>query len=122
MNVPRRFALLLPAAVAVASLAIGAVRVTDTRAASGSVQIVEPSVLPQSWGYSPAPMTAAVGDTVTWVNTGIAPHSVTAYDGSFDSGIMLTGATWSFSPAAPGTYDYYCTLHPDMKATLVVTE
>lgn len=122
MNVLRRFSPLLLTAVTVVSLAIGAGRTTDLHAASGSVQIVEPSILPQSWGYSPAPMTAAVGDTVTWVNTGVAPHSVTAYDGSFDSGIMLTGATWSFTPTAPGTYDYYCTLHPDMKATLVVTE
>jgi plastocyanin len=122
MNLPRHFTRFLVAAGVVASLALGAARIADTRAASVSVQIIEPSILPQSWGYSPEPMTAAVGDTITWVNTGVAPHSVTAYDESFDSGIMLTNATWSFMPAAPGTYEYYCTLHPDMKATLVVTQ
>jgi plastocyanin len=118
----RRHSRLLLAAATLLALAIGAGHLSDARAASVTVQIVEPSILPQSWGYSPEPMTVAVGDTVSWVNLGVAPHTVTAYDGSFDSGIMLTNATWSFTPAAPGTYEYYCTLHPDMKATLVVTQ
>jgi len=122
MRIPLRRSRLLVAAAAIASLALGAVHVAYTRAAPVSVQIIEPSILPQSWGYSPEPMTAAVGDTISWVNLGVAPHTVTAYDGTFDSGIMLTGATWTFTPAAAGSYAYYCTLHPDMKAMVVVTE
>lgn len=93
---------------------------TTAGAADYGVEIVEPSFNPQSWGYSPEPITVRVGDTISWVNTGVAPHSVTAYDGSFDSGIMLSGAAWSMTASTPGTFAYYCTLHPDMQATLIV--
>src|SRR5262245_42651812 len=71
----------LRAAAAVATLAFGAVHVSEMRAAPVTVQIIEPSALPQTWGYSPQPKTVAAGDIVTWVNDGAAPHTVTASDG-----------------------------------------
>src|SRR3989442_756413 len=60
--------------------------------------------------------------TVTWVNKDTVTHTVTS-DGSslFDSGFMPTGATFQFTFTMAGTYPYYCTVHPFMKGTVVVT-
>src|SRR5207245_2725313 len=72
-------------------------------------------------GYDPPTLNVALGDTVTWTNSDTAaPHTVTAQNGSFDSGFLAKGATWSFTPAAAGTFAYYCAFHPGMLATLVV--
>ena len=72
--------------------------------------------------FSPANLTVKVGKTVTWVNKDTVTHTVTS-DGSslFDSGFMPTGATFQFTFTAAGTYPYYCTVHPYMKGTIVVT-
>ncbi len=90
-------------------------------AAESSVgAIVEPSFLPSTWGYSPDPLVVSAGDTVTWVNTGSAPHTVTADDGSFDSGVITSGDSWTFTADVPGWYGFYCALHPDMRSMLIV--
>lgn len=71
--------------------------------------------------YSPQTITIAVGGTVTWVNQDAVPHTVTATDRSFDSGIMMQGDRWSRTFASSGTYTYFCEIHPEMTATVVVT-
>ncbi len=76
--------------------------------------------LPQT--YSPAPVTVVIGvnNTVTWTNDDSAPHTVTANDGSFDSGNMAPTATFTYTFTTPGTYTYHCIYHPWMVATIVV--
>jgi len=72
--------------------------------------------------FSPANLTVKVGKTVTWVNKDTVTHTVTSEGSSlFDSGFMPTGATFRFTFTAAGTYPYYCTVHPYMKGTIVVT-
>lgn len=85
-----------------------------------SVQIVQPSPGALSWGYSPALLTIHVGDSVTWTNVGSLPHTVTADDGSFDSGLLDVGASWTYTFNTPGTFPYHCVPHPWMKGTVVV--
>ena len=70
------------------------------------------------FGFSPAARTVNVGDSVSWANTGDAPHTVTARDGSFDSGFLFTGEAYSRTFSAPGTFEYFCTIHPEMVATI----
>jgi plastocyanin len=87
-----------------------------------TANIVEPSAGdPTSWGYDPSLLTIAAGQVVTWTNTGAQGHTVTADDGSFDSGNIAAGASASLEFDTPGTYTYYCTPHPWMKATITVT-
>jgi plastocyanin len=71
--------------------------------------------------FEPATLKVESGTTVTWTNTGVAPHTVTADDGSFDSGTLETGATFQQTFADPGTYPYLCAIHPDMTGTIEVT-
>ena len=108
------------ALAAVAVLIAGVAAPRFARAADHEVAIVEPRFDPASWGYGPDPIVVVAGDTVTWTNVGKAPHSVTADDGSFDSGFMFHGAVWTLTTSTPGVYSYYCTLHPAMRATLIV--
>jgi plastocyanin len=86
------------------------------------VSIVEPPGQDtDGWTFTPARLVVHVGTTVVWVNTGRAPHSATADDGSrFDSSTLYPQATFRFTPQQAGTIAYHCTLHPWMKGTLVV--
>jgi plastocyanin len=70
--------------------------------------------------FSPGSVTVAVGDTVTWHNTGQAPHTATANDGSFDTGTINAGGSGSHTFSSAGTFSYICTIHPNMKGTVRV--
>jgi plastocyanin len=72
------------------------------------------------FGFNPATLTVKAGTTVTWTNTGSAPHTVTADDGSFDSGSLNGGATFQQTFAKAGTYAYHCKIHHSMTAKVVV--
>jgi putative membrane protein len=70
--------------------------------------------------YAPAVLRVTRGEAVTWRNEDPVPHTVTADDRAFDSGSIPAGDSWTFTAAKPGTFQYACTLHPTMKATLIV--
>ena len=69
--------------------------------------------------FQPTSLTVHAGDTVAWENKDIVPHTVTDSGGTFDSGSIAPGGSWSLK-TTPGSYQYVCTLHPNMKATLIV--
>src|SRR5215213_2686040 len=74
--------------------------------------------------YDPDPLSVNHGDGVEWTNEDNTPHTVSSkQEGVFDSGIIDAAATWLLNTAdlQPDEYEYYCTLHPFMGATLVVT-
>ena len=71
--------------------------------------------------FTPGRIEVPVGTTVTWTNNDPLAHTVTAADRSFDSGLIQSGASWSYTFARPGAYDFSCTPHPFMKGTVVVT-
>jgi plastocyanin len=70
--------------------------------------------------FSPASVTVATGDTVTWHNSGKEPHTATADDGSFDTGTINSGGSGSHTFNSAGTFSYICTIHPNMKGTVRV--
>jgi plastocyanin len=70
--------------------------------------------------FSPTSVTIAVGDTVTWRNTGDAPHNATADDGSFSTPTINNGQSASHTFSQAGTFSYTCTIHPQMKGTVRV--
>jgi plastocyanin len=79
------------------------------------------TVVINQFKYQPETLTVNAGDVVEWRNDDIVPHSSTSVDKkTFDSGRIVKGATWRFTPTKKGTFDYFCTLHPNMKAKLIV--
>ena len=69
--------------------------------------------------YNPATVQAKVGDTVEWINKDLLAHTATArnHDWNVTIGPKKTGKVVL---KKPGTVDYYCTFHPNMKAQLVI--
>jgi plastocyanin len=82
---------------------------------SAKVSIVE-------FAYDPDPVTIEEGGKVTWVNRDAAPHTATADDGSFETGTIEQDKLKSESFKDPGTYTYFCQIHPDMHGTVEVVE
>jgi len=82
---------------------------------SEKVQIVE-------FTYEPDPVVVQVGGKVTWQNEDTAPHTATADDGSFDTGIIEKGKLGSATFKEPGTFTYFCEVHPTMHGTVEVVE
>jgi len=72
--------------------------------------------------FAPPTITIHAGDTVRWINDDDDAHTVTATDGSFDSKGIDTNGSWSHTFVKPGTYKYFCELHPFMKGTIVVKD
>jgi plastocyanin len=70
--------------------------------------------------FNPTPVSIHAGDRVTFVNDDDEAHTATSDDKSFDSEGLDSGGTWQHVFTKPGTYHYFCELHPYMKATLVV--
>jgi len=102
---------------------------TPTPAPPSPAPSVEPTASPVSgpvaidivdYAFDSASVQVPVGARVTWTNRGKAPHTVTASDGSFDSGTLPAGATFETTFAAAGDFAYACAIHPDMIATVTV--
>jgi hypothetical protein len=72
------------------------------------------------FAFGRASVTVREGDTVTWSNSDEAPHTATADDGSFDTGVMDPGQSASVTFQNAGTYTYFCAIHPSMTARVVV--
>lgn len=70
--------------------------------------------------FSPERLVVAPGTTVTWTNADDIPHTVVATGKAFRSKALDTDDSFSFTFATPGTFDYFCSLHPHMHATIVV--
>jgi plastocyanin len=74
-----------------------------------------------NFAFGPVTVMVKPGTTVTWTNQDEDEHTVTANDGSFSSSPLTTGATYTHTFTAPGTYQYHCAIHPFMHGTVVVT-
>lgn len=74
----------------------------------------------KNFSYVPRTLTVQAGQTVEWINDDPQPHSATADDGSWDSGDLDEGQSWSTKFVNLGTYRYHCDEHEFMKGTIVV--
>lgn len=80
---------------------------------AGKVSIVD-------FQFTPAEITIAPGESVTWINDDGAPHGLEYSDGSSGKDLLLPGASYSRRFDQPGAYDYNCSVHPYMTGRVVV--
>jgi plastocyanin len=84
-------------------------------------QAADPNtVIMKNFDFSPMMLTVKAGTTVTWKNLDGEPHTVVSPDGAFRSHALDQNDTFSFKFDKPGTYTYICSIHPKMKAAIVV--
>jgi plastocyanin len=91
----------------------------DTSAAARTGPTVKASM--KSIAFQPSRIEITAGTTVAWTNNDAVEHTVTAIDRGFDSGNMAPGATWQYTFTKPGTYQFFCVVHPFMKGVVIVT-
>jgi plastocyanin len=87
---------------------------------SVSINIVDAPRVQSKWGYAPATRKITAGTWVIWSNDGQDAHTVTAEDGTFDSGNLDPSEGFSWYFPQDGTWQYTCSLHPWMVGTIIV--
>lgn len=79
-----------------------------------------PTVAIDNFSFAPTPLTVAAGTTVNWTNRDDIPHTVVNTDGAFKSKVVDTDEKFSYTFTKPGTYTYFCSIHPKMTGKVVV--
>lgn len=74
------------------------------------------------YAFHPATLKIKVGTTVKWTNRQNIDHTVTANGGSFNSGHLAPGASFSHKFSRTGKFPYHCMIHTFMKATVIVSQ
>lgn len=92
----------------------------EAPAGSASPQGEDAAVGITDFAFDPSRIEVQSGTKVTWSNGDPAPHTVTSLSEEFDSDMLDEGESFSFTFEEPGTYDYRCNVHPDMKGTVKV--
>ncbi len=107
----------LVAAIVLASCSSG----TTQEPASTTGAAAAAAISIEDFRFQPPDLTVPVGATVTWTNdeAGIA-HTTTADDGTWNSGSLQPGDAFEMTFDQPGTYSYFCSIHPSMQATITV--
>ena len=106
---PLTFGILLMAALALAGVAV---------AASGPPAAGPRSLAIRELRFEPDDLALSPGDSVTWTNEDVVPHTVTAADGSWDSGELAPGERWTVVVEGDGAVPYLCRYHPTMRGSL----
>src|SRR6266567_9375235 len=88
--------------------------------AASAVQAATVEVKIDNFVFNPQTITVRAGDTVTWVNHDDIPHTATSKTGAFRSKALDTDDKFSFTFTTPGSFAYFCALHPHMTGSIVV--
>jgi plastocyanin len=134
LQAPPRLVIRRPAAWLLAALALGLLfagcgsgssssGVTTSAAVSKTPPGRTVQIVMRSLAFNPSAIHVKVGQTVMWDNDDNAPHNVTYVSGPrFRSSrpVLRPGSRFSITVSQPGTIQYYCSIHPWMKATIVV--
>jgi len=86
----------------------------ETQTATGHEVVMD------NFSFSPPTASVPVGTTITWTNRDDVPHNVVSTEQKFKSRVLDTDEQFSRRFDAPGTYPYFCSLHPRMTGRIVV--
>jgi plastocyanin len=103
-------------AIIIAAATARAFSTTATQEKTGA----ETAVKIDSFTFSPVTVTILAGSTVRWTNHDDIPHNVVSEDKSFKSKNMHADENFSYTFTKPGTYSYFCSIHPKMTGKIVV--
>src|SRR5258708_204048 len=109
--------LAMPVMIAMLLLLAGSSRVA---ANTGQPTAANAEVKIDNFSFGPQTVTVPVGATVTWTNRDDIPHTVVSTDGVFKSKVQDTDEKFSYTFTKPGTYPYFCSVHPKMTGKIVV--
>jgi plastocyanin len=108
-------------AVIMAALAIAMASQGGAAAAPVMQQAVAANAVKiDNFTFSPTTLTVSAGTTVRWTNKDDVPHTVVSSEKAFKSSALDTDQEFTHTFTQPGTFEYFCSLHPKMKATVVV--
>ena len=88
--------------------------------AAGSSPAAGAEVKIDNFTFTPETVAIPAGTQVTWTNRDDIPHNVVSEDKSIKSKVLDTDDKFSFTFTTPGTYSYFCSIHPKMKGKVVV--
>lgn len=108
------------ASIASMLVAILAGRQTTNAATPTAPPAAGAEVKIDNFNFAPPTLTIPVGTQVTWTNRDDIPHTVVSDDQSMKSKALDTDEKFTFTFTKPGTYSYFCSLHPKMKGTILV--
>jgi plastocyanin len=75
----------------------------------------------KDFAFNPQTLTVKSGERITWINRDEEPHTVVSVEKQFKKSTALdTDQEFTITAGAPGTYTYYCSVHPKMTGTIVV--
>ena len=87
---------------------------------AASALAADATVKIDNFTFDPPRLTVKAGTSVTWYNQDDIPHTVTASEKQFKSKTLDTDDKFTFTFTTPGTYEYFCSLHPHMTGVVVV--
>ena len=108
------------AAIFAAAFALTAGTMSSLAVSPGAEPASRAEVKIDNFSFGPASVTVPVGTTITWTNHDDVPHVVASDDKIFKSKALDTDDHFSFTFSKPGTYEYFCAIHPKMTAKVVV--
>lgn len=103
-----------------AALLLGASEAKVQPAGAGQAQAAAVEVKIDNFSFSPASLIVSPGTTVTWTNRDDIPHTIVSDDKIFKSKVLDTDEKFSYTFDKPGSYPYFCSIHPKMTGKVVV--
>ena len=114
----KRIALLC--GLTVLSLALGAIG-GETKAPDTSTGGSQNRIEIKDFHFEPQTLTVKAGEKITWVNKDEEPHTVVSVEKQFKKSTALdTDQEFTITADKPGTYTYFCSVHPKMTGTIIV--
>lgn len=108
------------ASIATILVAILAGKQTTVSATPAAPSAAGAEVKIDNFSFTPATLTVPVGTQITWTNRDDIPHTVVTDDNTVKSKALDTDEKFTYTFTKPGTYSYFCSIHPKMKGTIVV--
>ena len=107
--------LVVPVLTALLLLVPGSPSVANDQSSGANAEVTI-----DNFSFGPQTVTVPVGAMVTWTNHDDIPHTVVSTDGVFKSKVRDTDEKFSYIFTKPGTYSYFCSVHPKMTGRIIV--